>query len=79
MSNIYLSKEELLWFVNELPDYIHDSGLDCSEYTNIWKKAHDKLEMLECSKEMKQINKLESEIKKIKLSINEKRSRWGIK
>ena len=75
MSNIYLSKAELLWVVNELPDYVHDSALDCSEYTNMWKKASDKLEMLECSKEMKQINKLESEIKQIKLSIYEKRSR----
>tara|TARA_R110002126_G_C10273851_1_gene484368 strand:- start:467 stop:685 length:219 start_codon:yes stop_codon:yes gene_type:complete len=72
MSSVYLTKEELKWLTD----------LDADEddvYCNIWKKCHDKLEYIECSKELKKLNELQEQMDEIKKSIKNKSRGWGIK
>ena len=74
MASVYLTKEELKWLTD----------LDVSEdeeylYTNIWKKCSDKLEYIECSKELKKLKELQEQMDEIKKSIKNKSRGWGIK
>jgi hypothetical protein len=74
MANIYLTKDEIKWLTD----------LEVSEdhivmWANIWKKCNDKLEFIECSKEIKKLNELQEQIDKIKKSIKDKSRGWGIK
>ena len=74
MASIYLTKEELKW-LTELDEEHYGDDVYC----NIWKKCHDKLEYIECSKELKKLNELQEQMDKIKKSIKNKSRRWGIK
>tara|TARA_R110000765_G_scaffold205299_2_gene310085 strand:- start:2549 stop:2770 length:222 start_codon:yes stop_codon:yes gene_type:complete len=73
MANVYLTKEELKWLTDEGFDHNDDT------YCNIWKKCHDKLEYIECSKELKKLNELQEQMDQIKKSIKKKTHGWGIK
>ena len=72
MASIYLTKEELKW-LTEPGEYSGDV------YCNIWKKCNDKLEFIECSKELRKLNELQEQMDKIKKSIKNKSRGWGIK
>ena len=72
MASIYLSKEELNYLVNELPDMFQSITSEGSYFDNIWRKCNDKLDYINCSKEMKKLNELEIEIDQLKKSIKKK-------
>ena len=77
MASVYLTKEELNFIVN-----VVDVDIDEEEnlvFANIWKKASDKLEYIECSKEMKKINELQEQLDNMKRAIKNKSRGWGIK
>ena len=75
MATVYLTKEELKW-ITGLDVWAFEEELI---YANIWKKCNDKLEYIECSKELKKLNELQEQMNEIKKSIKNKSCGWGIK
>ena len=76
MASVYLTKEELNFIVELDPPDDEDGE---AVFGNIWKKANDKLEYIECSKEMKKINELQEQLDNMKRAIKNKSRGWGIK
>ena len=76
MASVYLTKEELNFIVELDVDMYEEDHL---MWANIWKKASDKLEYIECSKEMKKINELQEQLDNMKRAIKNKSRGWGIK